>query len=405
MTQWPRSRIYVQTSNVHYPISRRTADDLMALCTSPRCRSFHIDLNHEIAVIYESDSESHSECDDQSADESVPNEVEVQPTAKKLSILGTLMSTRSSDDAPPDALIRQGMSNSESDDESDDENADESAQQASDDVQSTAKQLPIVATPTSAHPSEDDLPALRLLTTLALEEPPVVSTWRSASDERPAVVATVVPLAPSATPEARSVSGREAHRTVAPPPFADNSNQPRELLCTAAPPSSGASVPLTQSTTRPASASGGGADGARHAAAMAPSPPAAELAAVAAAALERAQLHVSHRRLEDEVNRRAELEARACALVDEQPGVTHVATVATARLAGAAHCAEREGYRRCRTAPFDERPDPKCDGARRRAAPSVDAAPSDSNAAPSPTAPSPKHLFSVFFFVHGAFCA
>ena len=77
----------------------------MALCTSPRCRSFHFELDHEIAVIDESDSESDSESDDESADKSAevsaqPSD-DVQPTAKQLPIVATPTSAQLSDDAPP----------------------------------------------------------------------------------------------------------------------------------------------------------------------------------------------------------------------------------------------------------------------------------------------------------------
>ena len=97
---------------------------------------------------------------------------------------------------------------------------------------------------------------------------------------------------------------------------------------------------------------------------------------------------------------RSEPEACARALVDARRSVTHAATAAAARLAWAAHHAERrrarearrrtrEARRHCCVAPFDERPDQECDGATRRAAPPVDAVPSDSDAAPAATAPSP----------------
>ena len=235
--------------------------------------------------------------DDESTDESTPDDLEVKPTAKELSILGTLMTSRSSYDASPGALIRHGMSDSESDDKS----ADESAR-PSDDVQPTAKQLQI-ATLTSAWPFDYDPTEVRSPTALALEEAPVVSRRQSTSDERPAVVATVVPLAPSATPATRSVSvsGRAAHRTAAPPPPpADNSNRPQDPICAAEPPSPCASALLAQSTTHPASASGGGADGPQRAAAAAEaSLPLAE-PAVAAAAVLRAQLREMRRRLKDE---------------------------------------------------------------------------------------------------------
>jgi hypothetical protein len=154
------------------------------------------------------------------------------------------------------------------------------------------------------------------------------------------------------------------------------------------------SAPLTQSTTRPASASGGGADGPQRAAVAAAgaSLPLAE-PTVAAAALVQTQLRETRKKLEDEVKRRAELESRARALVDARRGVTHAATAAAARLVGAAHRAERrharEARRRCRVAPVDERPDPECDGAPRRAAPRVDAAPSYGDAVSPATAPSP----------------
>ena len=131
----------------------------------------------------ESDSESDNESvyfTDESADESTPDEIKVQPTAKKFSIFGTLMTAnkfsiidtlmgaRSSDVAPPDALIRHGTSDSEGDDESDDKSDKESAR-PSDNVQPTATKLPMVATTTSTRPYDDKSPDLWSPMAFALE--------------------------------------------------------------------------------------------------------------------------------------------------------------------------------------------------------------------------------------------
>jgi hypothetical protein len=124
---WKRSRrVHFSDENMESATSMTLSPNdaaeeaVMALHTSTRCRSHRIDLDHDVAVILESDSESYDESDDESDDESAEvsalDEVKVQPTAKVLSILDILMSARSSDEAPPDALIRQGMSDSESDD-------------------------------------------------------------------------------------------------------------------------------------------------------------------------------------------------------------------------------------------------------------------------------------------------